>query len=137
MSEIGNDLLWLIALWLVPIGVSLWARRRAPMRLWLLTGLAFGAVVAPASMGLYGLYFVGPIPALIGMLIGLPLTLLHSGPGYQLAMWCGLIPPREDPEGTPHKSRGTASPAHRGTSRGYPGIQPAPEGREGASRSRP
>jgi len=93
---------WLIALWLAPVVAFLWARRSAPTRLWRITGSTFGAVVSPAAMGLYGLYFVGPIPPLIGMLVGLPLTLIHTPPGYNLAIWFGLIQPRTVVEGVEH-----------------------------------
>lgn len=79
-----------IALWLVPIGAFLWARRRARSRLWQLTGLAFGAVISPAANGLYGLYFLGPFTALFG-LIGLPLALVHGAPGYDIAVRLGLV----------------------------------------------
>jgi hypothetical protein len=59
--------------------------------LWRNTGVAFGLVAAPASLGLYGLYFIGPIAALLGML-GLVLTLFHGSPGYNLAVALGLMP---------------------------------------------
>jgi len=95
-------MLWLIALWLVPITAFLWARRFFSTKLWQITGFAFGAVVSPAAMGLYGLFFLGPIPGLIGMFVGLPLTLLHGGPGYNLAIWLGLIQPRTVVEGVQH-----------------------------------
>ena len=87
-------LIALLALLLFPVAVFFFVRKRLPQHLFLLCGLAFGAVVSPASMGLYGLYFIGPIPAVIGMLIGLPLSLFHGVPGYEIALWTGLIPPR-------------------------------------------
>jgi len=54
-------------------------------------GISFGLVVSPASMGLYTLYFVGPIAAIFGML-GLVLTMLHQPVGYNLAITFNLIP---------------------------------------------
>ncbi len=54
-------------------------------------GISFGLVIAPASMGLYSLYFVGPIAALFGM-VGLVLTMFHQPVGYNLAIMFGLIP---------------------------------------------
>jgi hypothetical protein len=80
-----------ISLWLIPLVVVVVSRRAAPARVWRNTGIAFGLVVAPASLGLYGLYHVGPIAALFGLL-GLALDLLHGPPGYNLAIALGLIP---------------------------------------------
>lgn len=56
-----------------------------------MTGVAFGAVVSPAALGLYGLYFVGPMAAVFG-LIGLLLVLLHGEVGYSLAIRFGVVP---------------------------------------------
>ena len=42
-------------------------------------------------MGLYTLYFVGPIAAISGM-VGLVLTMLHESVGYNLAITFNLIP---------------------------------------------
>jgi hypothetical protein len=92
----------LLSLWLIPACTLVLALQLRPSRLWLITGIAFGAVVSPASMGLYELYFVGPLPALIGMFVGLPLMMLHSGPGYTIALWLGLIPPRTVVDGSQH-----------------------------------
>jgi len=80
-----------LALWLVPLFVALASRRAAPPHAWRNTGIGFGLVVAPASLGLYGLYYVGPVAAVFGML-GLVLELVHGPPGYKLAIALGLIP---------------------------------------------
>ena len=93
---------WFMALWLFPIVAFLLARRLNSPRLWRITGFTFGAVVSPAAMGLYSLYFIGPIPALISMLIGRPLTLIHGGPGYNLAVWFDIIEPRTVVAGVQH-----------------------------------
>lgn len=92
----------LLALWLVPVVVFIWARRRAPKKLFRLTGVALGLVVAPASFGLYGLYFVGPLPGLVGLLVGFPLMSFHSGPGFELATMMGLREPRTVVHGVQH-----------------------------------
>ena len=84
----------LLALLLFPVAVLFFVRKRFPQYLFLLCGLAFGAVASPASMGLYSLYFAGPIPGVFGMLVGLPLSMFHGVPGYEIALWTGLIPPR-------------------------------------------
>jgi hypothetical protein len=103
------------ALWAVPISAFLWARQSARQRLWLITGAAFGAVVSPAAMGLYTLYYIpgylpdrflavsGPVLLPPGM-VGLLLALIHGEPGYNLAIWLGFVPPRTVVEGTQHVS---------------------------------
>lgn len=85
-------ILLLLLLWLVPITVAVVSRRRASAHFWRNTGIAFGLVVSPAMLGLYGLYFLGPIAALLGI-VGLPLALLHGAPGYDLAvsLWLGAF----------------------------------------------
>jgi len=80
-----------LALWLVPLFAALASRRLAPSHVWRNTGVGLGLVVAPASLGLYGLYYVGPVAAVFGML-GLVLELFHGPPGYNLAIALGLIP---------------------------------------------
>jgi hypothetical protein len=93
--------LMLITLWGVPAVTFLWARRRAPRQLWRLTGVSLGLVVAPASSGLYGLYFIGPLAAVLG-LVGLPLAMFHGGPGFELATLLGLREPRTVVRGVEH-----------------------------------
>jgi hypothetical protein len=80
-----------LALWLVPVFAALASRRVAPSHVWRNAGVGFGLVVAPASLGLYGLYYLGPVAAIFGML-GLVLELFHGAPGYNLAIALGLIP---------------------------------------------
>lgn len=80
-----------LALWLVPFGAAVVAYRFARGSLWRTTGFTFGLVVSPASLGLYGLYFLGPIAAIFGM-VGLVLCMAHGFPGYNLAIALGLIP---------------------------------------------
>lgn len=82
----------LLALWLVPLVVALVSWRLSASHVWRNTGFAFGLVVAPASLGLYGLFYVGPLVAVLGML-GLPLALFHYWPGHNLALALGLIRP--------------------------------------------
>ncbi len=91
----------LLALWLVPVAAFWWAGRHAPSRLWRTTGFALGLVIAPASSGLYGLYFLGPLAALLG-LVGLPLATFHGGPGFDLATALGLREPRTVVHGVQH-----------------------------------
>lgn len=94
-------ILLLLLLWLVPIIAAVISYRRASRHLWRNTGIAFGLVVSPATLGLYGLYFLGPIAALFGI-VGLPLQLLHGSPGYDLAIRLGLVPAGTAVEGMMH-----------------------------------
>jgi hypothetical protein len=70
------------------------ARRKAPCHVFCITGTTFGTIVAPFSFGVYGLYFVSPLTALIGI-IGLPLVLIHGCPGFGIAVYLGLVPKGE------------------------------------------
>jgi hypothetical protein len=81
----------LLLLWSVPLVVAVRSRRLTPNHLWRNTGAAFGLVVSPASLGLYSLYYVGPVAAVFGML-GLVLLFLHGTPGYKLAVELALVP---------------------------------------------
>jgi len=91
-------LVLLILLIVVPVTAWLWARRRQPSRVWLVTGFAFGAIVSPFSRGLYSTYFFGPIGAFPGWL-GLSLNLFHGVPGFEIATFLGLLDPRHVGEG--------------------------------------
>lgn len=91
----------LLLLWLLPIVVAIVSRRYARSHLWRNTGIAFGVVVSPATLGIYALYFLGPIAALLGI-VGLPLHLLHGMPGYELAVHFGLVPSHTVVEGLMH-----------------------------------
>ena len=74
----------LAILWSVPFGAFLLRRHITENRRWFVIGVLFGLVVSPASFGLYGLYFLGPWSAVLGML-GLPLALFHGAPGFLMA----------------------------------------------------
>jgi len=63
-------------------------------RTWLVTGAAFGLVVSPLSLGLYSTFFASPIGLPSGML-GLVSSLFHGAPGYEAAVWLGLVSSRE------------------------------------------
>ena len=95
------QILLLNALWILPLATFFWARSHAPRRLWRLTGLSLGLIVAPASSGLYGLYFLGPLAALLG-LVGFPLVSFHGTPGFELATALGLREPRTVVDGVEH-----------------------------------
>jgi hypothetical protein len=84
----------LLALLLViPSAAAYWSRRRYGRTSWSLTGAAFGCIAAPASLGLYGTFFISPWFVVTGLL-GLLLTMLHGPPGYYLCIWLGFLPAR-------------------------------------------
>ena len=91
----------LIGLWLVPVVGYFLTRRTRPLWLWRITGTCLGAIASPALMGLYGLYFLGPLAALVG-LVAFPLLMLHSWPGYDLAIALRLVEPRTVVKGVQH-----------------------------------
>jgi hypothetical protein len=86
--------LLLLPLAVVPIVAYRFARLRNPARLFLVTGLALGAVVAPFSLGLYATYFI-PYVGLVPGMLGLLLVMIHSAPGFHLARLLGIVSPAE------------------------------------------
>ena len=76
--------------WLLPLVACLIAHRITKPHAGLFIGVLFGAVVSPASLGLYSVYYLGP-NAFIGSaslfvgLTGLLLVLFHSAPGFHIA----------------------------------------------------
>lgn len=82
----------LLLLWLIPVSTAIVAKRRYPRHAWQLVGISFGAIVSPASLGMYSLYYVGSVISGALGLIGLLLTLIHSWPGYYLALALHVIP---------------------------------------------
>ena len=85
-------MLWYLYLWVIPLLAAFWARARFPASVGLTTGVCFGAIVSPASLGLYSLFYTNGFLALFG-LVGLVLSMIHSAPGYHLAMSLGVVPP--------------------------------------------
>jgi len=78
-------------LWLLPL-IVFYITRKMPNRIRsTIRAGSFGLIVAPASLGLYTLYFLGPIAAIFGIL-GLALSLLHGFVGYNLAILFNLVP---------------------------------------------
>jgi len=95
--------MWILALnvlWSLPIAAFAWARRHSTQRVWRYTGAAFGLVVEPAGMALYGLYF-SPLTAPLGI-VGLLLTQFHGEVGYRLAISLGLVEPATVVRGVQH-----------------------------------
>lgn len=88
--EIGT-LHWFVGLWALPILAFVLAKARFPTRVGLLTGVSLGAIVSPASLGLYALIHANAFLALLG-LVGLMLSLFHGAPGYHLALRLGVVP---------------------------------------------
>lgn len=68
---------------------------------YLIAGILFGIIVAPASWGLYGFYYI-PVVGLIPGMMGLISTMFHSWPGYDIVTYLGLRDPRTVVEGIQH-----------------------------------
>ena len=95
------ELLALLVLAAVPLAGAWYARAYAPRHTWLFTGVALGLVISPLSTGLYSTFFLSPLGFPTGML-GLVSTLFHGAPGYQFALWLGVVPPNEVVSGVGH-----------------------------------
>jgi hypothetical protein len=83
---------YLALLLLLPVVMRIWSIRYKARASWALTGIAFGCVVSPASLGLYATYFLGPAGIVTG-LIGLISILFHGPPGYHVCLWIGCVKP--------------------------------------------
>ena len=81
-----------------PIFAYKYAKKNYPKRRHLITGIMLGLIIYPFSFSLYGFYYI-PYIGLIPGIIGLMLLLFHSGPGYQLAIYLGLLKPATVVEG--------------------------------------
>ena len=83
----------LIGLAVIPLGARALAKRW--LREWTntATGVGFGLVVAPLSLGLYSTYFLGPLGIVTGM-AGLISSMFHGTPGYYICLWLGILPER-------------------------------------------
>jgi hypothetical protein len=73
----------LSCLLLLPLVVYQIEKRVHPSRTWAATGLSFGLIIAPASLGLYTLYFVSYLGFLPGM-VGLLSSFVHGIPGFEI-----------------------------------------------------
>ena len=87
--------LLLLLLICLPILANRVARRLANDHMWLFTGLTFGAVISPLSIGLYSIGFAIPV---VGAVVGIPgllSTMVHETPGFDVATYFGLRDPGE------------------------------------------
>jgi hypothetical protein len=85
---------FLVLLVIAPVAIRYWSKRHVPSWSWAFTGMAFGLIASPFSLGLYSTYFIGPLLGpvfLVTGLLGLGLTFLHGPPGYHFAVWLGLV----------------------------------------------
>jgi hypothetical protein len=87
------DASMLVLLLLVPTAVWWYARKHTPRRTWLFTGAALGSVISPLSLGLYCTFTLVPLIGFFTGLIGLVSSIIHGQPGYELALWLGLVRP--------------------------------------------
>ncbi len=71
----------LIFLAIIPIACFQLAKMYAPCRLWLLTGITAGLVIAPVSQGLVEYTLIPVIGGYIGI-IGTMFNLIHGSVGY-------------------------------------------------------
>jgi hypothetical protein len=74
---------------LLPFVVYQLAKRKLPSRTWAATGLSFGLIIAPASLGLYALYSLSYIGFFPGM-VGLMSSFVHGIPGFAIATALGM-----------------------------------------------
>jgi hypothetical protein len=58
-------------------------------------------VIAPLSEGLYSTFFLSPLGLPTGLL-GLVSMLFHGEPGYEAAIWVGLVPSHQVVTGLGH-----------------------------------
>jgi hypothetical protein len=79
---------------LFPLIMHWFANRAQVRRVWTATGVAFGLIVAPASMGLYAFYFLSPYGLVPGML-GLLSLFVHEPPGFAAITAMGFRSPGE------------------------------------------
>ena len=84
------DLLLLNLLIVLPVAAWYISRRSFPLHTWATTGVGFGAIISPLSMGLYTTFFAGPWGLVTGLL-GLVSVMLHGAVGYNVAIYFGLI----------------------------------------------
>ncbi len=82
-------LIALFTLIFVPIVACRIAWQKQPSYLWSVTGISFGLVAAPVSLGLYAMFSV-PYVGFVPGIIGLPLALLHGTPGFDVATILGI-----------------------------------------------
>ncbi|MBU0728207.1 MAG: hypothetical protein KKE17_10200 [Proteobacteria bacterium] len=76
----------------VPAGLYLYFSKKRPRNLWLATGISFGLVASPISIGVLGFNVTPLIGKLLG-LFGLILTLIHGFPGYFMGSAIGITNP--------------------------------------------
>lgn len=90
-------LLALSGLWILPFLAYRFSIRHSPHYKWTLTGICFGGVIAPASMGAYSLSIIGTQIPILGVLslpvalVGLGLSQFHLQPPYQIAVSAGVF----------------------------------------------
>lgn len=83
--------LLLLNLLIVPPATAWYISRRSfPLHTWVTTGISFGAVISPLSMGLYATFFTSPWGLVTGLL-GLVSVMFHGAVGYNVAIYLGLI----------------------------------------------
>lgn len=72
---------YLIFLAIIPISCFYLSKMYAPRRLWLVTGLAAGMVIAPVSQGLVDYAMIPIVGGVLG-LVGAAFNMMHGSVGY-------------------------------------------------------
>ena len=99
----GVIIFWLLLLLaLVPVLAHYWARRRLVRYIGTVTGVAFGAVIAPLAFGAYGAGMSFPVVGFPLVMVGLAFTIFHGEPGFKMALALGLVQPGRVVEGIQH-----------------------------------
>lgn len=93
-------MIFLLCLIVIPIVANIWGKKYHSTHTGLITGVSFGLIASPFSLGLYSLFYI-PIIGIIGM-IGLPFALLHGEPGFQIATILNLRQPNMVVSGIEH-----------------------------------
>ncbi len=83
---------YLIFLAIIPIMTFQFTKMFAPSRIWLLTGLAAGLVIAPLSQGLVEYTLLPVIGGVIGV-VGAVFNMIHGSVGYFFLGALGIFEP--------------------------------------------
>ena len=83
---------YLLLLAIIPLSTYFLSQIYKPKYKWLLTGMAFGMVVAPVSLSLMKFAYVPVMGKLVGF-VGLVFNLIHGSIGYFMVMGMGLQEP--------------------------------------------
>lgn len=81
-----------LLLLVIPFSAYYLAKKYHPEKLWRITGISFGMVVAPVSLCLLKYAYVPIVGKLLGF-VGLLFNLIHGAPGYFMVVGMGFQEP--------------------------------------------